>query len=86
MECGVAQRLDRKNFYKYTQFPKPEPDFISLLEILPILTIWILGIFVSLFILLMEIIFHKYSQCILRKKKNKVLFHYSNKNNKTKAK
>ncbi|XP_058796452.1 glutamate receptor ionotropic, kainate 2-like [Phymastichus coffea] len=57
-EHGILMRLRNEHFYKFTEIPETHPNVISFEEILPILSILIVGAVVALFIWLLEIIVH----------------------------
>lgn len=64
MEHGVAQRIDGKNFFQYTEILKKQQNFISFNAILPVLTIWASGVIASIVIVLIEIVVFNYTNCI----------------------
>ncbi|XP_058796403.1 glutamate receptor 2-like isoform X2 [Phymastichus coffea] len=41
---GILERLKDKYFYNYTEIPRNEPNIINFQEVLPILSVWIIGV------------------------------------------
>lgn len=59
MDYGIIDRLKKTFFYKYTEIPDTQPNYITFNEVVPILLILAAGVMASLIMLCVEIILYQ---------------------------
>ena len=59
MNHGILSRMENAHMHMNPKFPEPEPNTITLWEILPLLSIWMVGMLLSFIVFFIELLIHK---------------------------